>query len=417
MKWRTTLIMLALSAWIAPSHAATDEELQLDGTATLRLGYFSDARTLDEREGFLNSVGEFKLRLIFSDANRFELGARGGIYGVARTSASTRGELLNAYWLNHSEHLDLRIGQQRIAWGRADGLNPTDFFTPHDYVVMLPLEEDQRLSVAAVRADFGIATNQILQIVVQPGFRPSRLPIPPEIRIEQEDDSSWTSLQAGMRYSYIGEDIEGAVSLYRGLFNLPLMAPLGVDAMGPKFLHWYPRIWGVGGDAAMTIGKIGLRGEVAYIRSDENDMRSTFQPYLFFVGGGDRSFDTWNVNVQAVLHHTPGWRDPAESSDPLERAAAVQNAVLFGQSRRTEYGTTARVAKNWFNETLNAELLGIFNINTHNSLLRFLLSYAINDKQKAYLGAEYYNGPDDSYFGQLKRNRTIFFEYRIAGNF
>ncbi len=416
-KWRRTMAVAALSIWADPSRASTGDDTRFDATATLRLGYFHSARTLDERTGFANSIGEFKVRFELSDANRFELNARGGVYGVARTDSAALGELLNAYWLNHSEHLDLRIGQQRIAWGRADGINPTDFFTPHDYVVMLPLEEDQRLSIAAIRADFGITAQQVLQIVVQSSFRPTRLPIPPGVRIEEENDAEWTDLQTGLRYSYVGEDLEGSASIYRGLFTLPLTAPLGVDAAGPTFLHWYPRIWGAGGDVAKSIGKVGLRAEIAYIHSDDSEVRPIFQPYVFFVGGGDRSFDNWNVNLQAVVHHTPNWHDPNATLDPLERVARIQNAVLFGQSRRTEYGATARIAKNWFNETLNAELLGIFNINTHNSLVRPLLSYAVNDRQKAYLGAEYYSGPDDSYFGQLKRNRTIFFEYRMVGSF
>ena len=48
--------------------------------------------------------------------------------------------------------LDLRIGKQIIAWGRADRINPTDNLTPRDYTLLVPDDDDQRLGTPAVKA-------------------------------------------------------------------------------------------------------------------------------------------------------------------------------------------------------------------------------------------------------------------------
>src|SRR5262249_54766607 len=47
-------------------------------------------------------------------------------------------------------HLDLELGRQKLAWGRTDGVNPTDNLTPRDWTD--PLDE-QRLSPWALRAN------------------------------------------------------------------------------------------------------------------------------------------------------------------------------------------------------------------------------------------------------------------------
>jgi hypothetical protein len=185
-----------------------------------------------------------------------------------------------------------------------------------------------------------------------------------------------------------------------------------MNPAGPIFERRYPRIWGIGGDVARNFGRFGFRGEIAYVRPDQQDGAQNIRPYFFLVTGIDRSIDDWNFNVQAVVRHTPGFTDPANAGNPGLQAAATQNAILFGQMRRTEYGFTTRVVANWLHDTLQTELLTFVNIKPHNYMVRPLLTYAIDDNSKLLFGGEYYEGADQSFFGQLKKNRTVFLEYK-----
>ena len=50
--------------------------------------------------------------------------------------------------------LDVRAGRQIIAWGRADGVNPTDNLSGQDLTLLVPDDVDRRLGTTAVRASY-----------------------------------------------------------------------------------------------------------------------------------------------------------------------------------------------------------------------------------------------------------------------
>jgi hypothetical protein len=116
--------------------------------------------------------------------------------------------------------------------------------------------------------------------------------------------------------------------------------------------------------------------------------------------------------VQALLRHTPDYEKTISFSNSQEQWAAIQNAIVHGQQESLMYGMTARVVADWLHDTLQTELLVITNFSPTNSLVRPLVTYALSDQRKIRLGAEYYSGPQLSYFGSLERNRTVFLEFQ-----
>lgn len=406
---------LAGALLAAAGAAAAETNEDPDMSAVLRGSYFSSSRTLDDRSGYVGLTGELKLNWSFGDNDRLDFHGRTGVYGAGRDDETRDSEVINGSWLHRGEKVDTRIGRQRVTWGRADGVNPTDFFTPYDYTLYLPLEEDQRLSVTAARADVALSENGVLSLVLQPGFRPSILPESSESTLPVRDrrpSNNWNHAQAGARYTQTGENLDWSIAAFRGYHTLPLLSFDGMNANGPVFERFYPRIWGLGVDVARNFGRYGFRGELAYVSPDPEDGRQGIRPYYFLVSGVDRSIDDWNFNVQAVVRHAPDFVDPANAPNAAARVAATQNAILFGQTQATEYGMTARIVANWRHETLQTELLGFANFSTDGYFLRPLATYAIDDHNKVLFGAEYYAGPDESFFGQLKKNRTWFLEYR-----
>ena len=416
------LCRCALVAVVLVSTGASASPWDFDGrlqmSALIRASYFSSSRTLDDRTSFFGVTGQFKLSFDVDNDERFQFGARYGEYGIGRGAGNGengKGQLLEAFWFRRIGRVDVRIGEQRISWGRADGINPTDFFTPYDYTTYLPLEEDQRLPVPAVRVDIEASEGKVLSIVGEPGFCPSRFPEPSDNPLQIRTDTSidsWRHAQGGMRFSSNGENLDWSLSGFRGYDKSPVLSLQGANANGPLFVQYYQQIWGFGADVAHNFGQFGTRAELAYVDPDTQPGRLGISPYVFLVSGIDRSIDDWNFNVQAIVRHTFAFADANSVVSPVLRIAATQNAIVFGQDRSTEYGMTARIGATWLNQTLQAELLGFINIEPHSLFLRPLVSYAINDRSKILFGGEYYAGGADTFFGEVKKNRTVFLEYR-----
>jgi hypothetical protein len=399
----------------ASLQAQDGDSTTLSGSA--RLSYFSSSRDLDDLSNVAVASAELKLRHTLSEDQRFEAETR-IIAEDATREGRTRARWISAYWFLRSAHVDLRIGQQKIRWGKADGINPSDFFTPIDYSILLPLEDDRYLSVPAVRADVHVSDTDSLSAVIEPDFTPSRVPWPKATPVAVRDDepSGTDHPQLGLRWLHTGERLDWSLSAFHGFSTLPLLDFDGFAADGSAtYVRHYAAVDGIGADVARNFGKVGFRAELAYTRprrGESDHGRQSAQSSYFLVAGIDRSFDEWNINVQALLRHTPDYQKTVAFSDSQEQWASIQNAIVHGQQERTMYGMTARLVADWLHDTLQTELLVVANFSPSNSFVRPLVTYALSDQRKLRLGAEYYSGPTLSYFGSLERNRTVFLEFQ-----
>ena len=93
----------------------------------------------------------------------------GALKGVANGDSSTLLELDQAYVDLYSDLTDFRIGRQRIAWGTADGFNPTSYFSPLTLDLTRGLEGLVQ-PVTAIRTStyFNVGT---LSVVIVPRVR------------------------------------------------------------------------------------------------------------------------------------------------------------------------------------------------------------------------------------------------------
>jgi hypothetical protein len=373
-----------------------------DVAAWARLDYFSSTRTLDDRHGAgsMELGGKFAQNLGEKDQFRFEGNALRNVRGEGG-----RIRLVDAYWKHRNGPLDLWFGMQKISWGKADGLNPTDFFTPHDYTVLQPFEADQRLSIPALRTDWTVREGQRLSFVVSPNFTAERQPQPRNVLIAERQPNGLHRPQIGVRWSSTGETLDWSLSAFRGYLNSPLM---GADSSG--LFHHYARLNGLGADMAHNFGRLGFRAELAWLDPGADGAQGIRRQF-YLVSGIDHGTDRWNINLQQVVRYTPGWQ-PISAGNALDATAQLQNAVNFGQLHRIQPGFTSRLSGNWFNQTLQAEILVIGYFRPNNALIRPLVTYAIDDINRITVGGEYYFGPTASFFGQLNANRTVFVEYQ-----
>ncbi len=380
-------------------------------TGAVRLDYYRSSKTFDDEVGFAGTTLELKAAPTLADGVEGKLSARVNDAAIGE-GGPVLGSLIEGFALLRSERADLRLGKQIVAWGRADGINPTDNLTPRDYTLLLPFEEDQRLGTVGARLDFAASQEHMLSLFATPWFEPSRIPLPRNASFSERRPPDG---QIGLRLNRVGEGLDWSVSYFRGNSLLPtLRAPTPGAGDGVKT---YDRIWVLGADFARNFGRFGFRGEVAYLRSEDPEGRDPFtkNPQVYCVLGVDRTFlDNLNLNVQVFQRRVQAYRSPELAPDATEQTLALQSALLAGQRDRINSGITLRASNKWLNDTLEAEVFLIRNAKRKDLLLRPLLTYAFSDHWKGTVGMDYYRGAPDTQFGSQVPNRGGFVEFRYS---
>jgi hypothetical protein len=215
------------------------------------------------------------------------------------------------------ENLDLRIGRQRISWGKGDRINPTDVLSPYDLEDVWDF--GRRLGTDGIKASLYLR-NVTLEAVYIPFFRPSVLPSGPmmslfktsvpnlpgtnqsinvydtiEMPLLSPKESSSGGIKIGGRIPII--DIDASVSYAYFRDCLPIVKgielnpkassvqsliedamDLNINIESAKATLIYPRLHMLGIDFAGAISKLGIWGEGAIFFPDRQyDMVTTIK--------------------------------------------------------------------------------------------------------------------------------------------
>lgn len=384
-------------------------------SGSVRGGYLSSSRTLDERE----DLGTASLWL--RGAPRLGSGAalviEGWILGEDFSHENEiKGALRETYLDVGFGSVDLRIGKQIVVWGRADRINPTDNLTPRDFTLLFPEEDDQRIGTAAVKATYYLGSLSLTGIWPL-DFEPHTVPIPPlpPPLTLHEAEPERPFRQGAIKVEQTGKAVDWSLSYLNGFDLFP---DLGIDRSRPPVVNLrHHRIRVIGADAATVLGRYGLRGEAAYTFTEDGDGEDPFvkNPFFFLVLGGERTFlEYLNVNLQYLLRVMARFHDPQETSDPLQQGVAIQQAVINNQTDRIQQGVSVRFSHQWFNETLRGEVVAVFSTPRHDYAIRPKVTYALSDRWKAIVGGDLFRGPERSFFGFLRKNSTAYAELRYG---
>ena len=185
------------------------------------------------------------------------------------------------------DNLTMTLGKQFIRWGETDFLNPTDRFAPKD---LLTIVDQEVLPVTAVRLTYTHGNNA-LNFVWQPLFTPGRIPLVnqrwtfvPEAFSQfdvQNIGSKFPGRSSfGVRWSRTSAGYEWSLSYYDGFNYLPSSIP-SFDATLTRvsFSPFYPALRLYGGDLAIPLSQLTLKGEAAYYTSPTNQQ----DEYLLYV--------------------------------------------------------------------------------------------------------------------------------------
>jgi hypothetical protein len=386
-------------------------------TGSVRAGYWSSTRSLDRENHlgagmiWLKSTRQVSSRVSFLVEGWTALRGRSG-------DGDARGEIREAFVEVRVGRLDVRAGRQIIAWGRADGLNPTDNLTGEDLTLLAPDDDDRRLGTTAVRASYYLGDVAVTGVWL-PEFRGHRFPLPPAPGFMfVRERSEWPRDQWAIRVEQTGRAVDWSVSGFRGRDLTPDVS-VRLGAVMPEgeaaIVLSHRRVQVFGADMVANLGRIGLRAEGAYVDTEDGAGRDPFtkNPFLFVVVGGDRTFREYlNLNVQYLHRFVRGHRTVDAGLSPSEAGVAELQDVLNSQTARMQHGASFRVSYKWLRETLEGECAAAGFFGPDGLAFRPKVTYTVTDHWKVLVGAEIYRGESSSVFGLLRPNSTAYLETR-----
>lgn len=409
---RLLALLLWLGAGVLLLVAATADAQTLDRTLSLRADAWSGSRNLDDRGALARASAWGRATLKFGDAGR--LLADGWVAAETRdTGAGHAGRVRELNWRLDTGPVTWTLGRQRVVWGRADGLNPTDQVSPRDFTLPVPEDDEQRRGRDGVQAalDVGAGTLSVLWF---PRAASHTVPLNPPRGVDIAVDAPPHRPTTALRLDLAGDGWDGAITLLDGIDPLPDLllndrpggAPLVLRNQGLRML---------GADLSLARDGMVLRAEAAWLDSDARgpDDRRRKRPRLWLVAGAEWQLPaSTTVGLQATLQHVRHWRSPDDVADPLQREVAWRQAALANQTAANQAGLVWRLARRWHHDTLAAEASGVVTGGPRSSLWRARLSWAIDDHWQLLAGGDLYTGPRHSVWGQFRDNRVAYVQLR-----
>lgn len=344
-----------------------------------------------------------------------------------------------------SKNLDMKIGRQRITWGTADKLNPTDNLNPYDLEDILDFGRHRGSD--AISFDYYFNSDYSFQGVYIPFFQPANMPVgvfanaltpsmelPTGMNLEGFSDQLHLprynlseSSVVGAKFKGFAKGYDFSLSYVWGRDGLPISTYntfTPVDTIGGVTIHSdlsFYRIHIFGADLAGSIGGAGVWVEAAVFLPDNkvvmtNDL-SAFYPtsptpvtsdtvvlkkeaYVKFVVGADYIFSNGTyLNVQ-YLH---GFMN--------ERGTENLNDYFFIQLDRKFYDDKLKIAplaggfivSDWSNVENNYTLIYVPNV-----------TYMATDNVEIVLSVALFEGKGGGVFSNLVDYDMFMFKMKYS---
>jgi hypothetical protein len=191
---------------------------------------------------------------------------RAGVTFNGFNGQSTRGEvdsqLYEAYVAFYGRNVDVRLGQQRLAWGRADFISPNDVLNARDGRDPLLAETEQRVRPTLMaRADVDLGFGS-LQAVFEPAYVPDRFDMYGSnwAAVQPSAPASWRGMVGLLRQSADPTLRPALQSLLQGT-SLP-QSNLTQPILGARFS------WSAGGIDFSHYYQFGFDGPLAQLDPD-----------------------------------------------------------------------------------------------------------------------------------------------------
>jgi len=354
---------------------------------------------------------------------------------------------LNELWIDYTDSLwGIRVGRQKAAWGKADGIDITNVLCPSDMSSLQSMtSDDGKLAVDAIRLSLN-GNSFTADAWWIPFFTPASLPlnegnslrkyvVPQNVEypvpamgttltlpvtisgLEKPEPALWNG-EYGLKLSGYFSVLDVSLYGFFGWDDIPLLdygmvgtfpSVTGINVSGE-----YKRMGMIGADAALPLGETVLRLETAFFpmrhfqKSAENIMQekilsgecTTSEKHneLSALAGLDWMPSGWTLTAQYYCDVVFG------NLDPLERSDAYT------------HGATVSVSKSLVNETLELSLAGVIGLNDFDSMISPSVKYSLSDQISLSGGAYIFiPGPEhDGKYGAYKDLSTIYLDAKFS---
>ena len=320
---------------------------------------------------------------------------------------------LNELWVDYSESFwGLRVGRQKSAWGKADGVDITNVLCPADMSsIATMVSEDSKMAVDAVRlsGNFSSFTADFWWI---PFFTPAVLPTNQAV-ITKPELAIWNG-EYGLKLSGYFSALDFSLYGFYGWDDIPLFDYTMVNASGE-----YKRMLMVGADAALPLGETVIRLETAFFperylqRVAQNIIQEKITNSMIAMASANQPAAVENTLQRNQLSGLAGI-DWMPSSWTL--TAQYYCDYVFGDieslERKNSYqhGITICVSKSLLFERLEVSLSGLAGLNDFDSMIVPKVKYSLSDQFSLACGAYILNaGPEkDGKYGSYKDYSSLF---------
>lgn len=303
------------------------------------------------------------------------------------------------------ESFAVKVGKQIVAWGLADGTNPTDLVNPKTvgtrYTTSL---DEQKIATLIARATWYLGDRSQIDAVIMPAFTPNDLP---DIGTETLPDLSLENMEGGLRVLFSFGNLSFSGSYLYIFDRYP-----DIDSFNPgpppSLGLTYSRIHALGLDMQTSALGFDLRGEASLRLAQEDWEGSDPQvknSSLLAVLQGSRTF-------AKVYTLTASWA-PQYVFDFDAEAGYPQ---YDGQAREFENTFGLRLKSSYRSETIEPEIMGLYNAGGKDFLATASLKWNIADGLNLKVGGAVYGsllseGDSDRELGTFSKSSVIDNDY------
>ena len=405
MKTKGLILILLLAA----SQFTFAQNADISGFARSYTGVMYDTGDFSILQNTLNLD-------ISKSGNRVAFKANPMLYSYNADSLDLRFREL--YLDLYFDNFDIRIGQQQVVWGKADGVFITDVVSPLNLTeFLLPDFDEIRTGVNAVKFDYYLG-NSTLEAIWLPNFTPTTMPssnsiwsanrsflAPPTFDWSKSTiNPSLENSELFLKYSALTSKIDfELMGGYTWDDNPTMHVAKQMDMSsgspvltGLNITPEHHRLFLGGGSFSTEIFGVVLRGEAAYYNGKQFQTTDPLavdalveKDYLHYLVGLDFSIKDVKFSTQFI-------QETVLNYDELMMGEEIQNTMTF----------LARY--DMFRETLHLDVFAYIGLTNEDALIRPKITYDFDDSFSLLLGSNIFVGDENGRFGQYKDNSMAY---------
>ncbi len=332
-----------------------------------------------------------------------------------------------------SKDLDIRIGKQRISWGTADKLNPTDNLNPDDLEDIMDF--GNKMGSNSIRLTYYIGDYSLDGVFI-PVFTPavlpsdewmsaffSSLPVPENMILQSYSDTIIIPQKTIEESSMFAAKLSGnilkydfSISYFNGRDDIPLInniviTPISLTEINANVQMVYPKMQVIGADFSGQIGDIGVWGEGSCFIPEKVIMEMTT------IGVG--------TDTSIAINNNPYYKYVIGIDYTFKNGLYVNGQYLHGfiQERgenNLENYVMLALEKKFFNDLqirigFGSEIKDYKNIKNNSAFIIMPeISYFPMDNGEVNLGAYLIDGSDNTSFGKVKMNDELYLKFKYS---